>query len=1050
MNYFKLIKNNILSILTLLLLFFIPLYPKIPLVDVENTWVYVRFEDLIVAATLTLWIFLILFKKVKLKTPLTVPIFFFWLIGAISTFHGVLILFPTLPNVFSNVAFLSLIRRVEYLSLFFVAYASVKDKKFINLVIATLTVTVLLIIFYGFGQKLFGFPAFLTGNEEFAKGVPLRISQLGRVPSTFAGHYDLAAYLVLVIPIFVSLFFGVKNLLLKALFSVTSVLGFVLLLMTVSRVSFFVLIFSLLILLIAQRKKIIIFSLAILVLGLLIVSPSLVKRFGSTLTDVNVLINTRTGEAISEVKEFPKEYFRDKTIIKDNAQLKEEKASGSANILLYEDIPDKVEFLVPANTSTGENLPQGTGYVNLELSPVLKRSDMYFAEKKDESSGATEVHAYLGNFLVKRARAYDLSFTTRFQGEWPRTIDAFKRNIFIGSGYGSVSLAVDNNYLRILGESGLLGFGAFIAILLSAGIFIKKTYSKVDSPIVKSFVLGFLTGALGLLLNAILIDVFEASKVAFSFWILLGVTLGILHLYARDASLKISEDLKKILFSRFAVAVYLFIITIILFSPLYSNYFTGDDFTWLRWAAQTKDNFLSYFTSSEGFFYRPGARIYFLLMYKLFWLNQTFYHLTSIILHFGVSLLIFIVLGKILKRHLPAVLAAILFLVLSGHHEAVFWISSTGFLFTSFFALLSLLFYILFKEKAKNAYLYLTIATIVLGLLFHELGIVAPLILIAYDFVFNYDFRAIFKKIHLALIIPLIPYLFLRIVSQSHWFSGDYSYNLFKLPFNVVGNTLGYFVLDLFGPQSLGFYESLRNLLRGNLLFAVVGSSVLVFVAVWTGRLMLRKLNLEDKKIVIFGILFFILSLLPFLGLGNITSRYSYLSSIGFAIVFALFLEKAVSYVRTLTDKYTFSIVIGLISIMFLSFQLFQLQNIHSDWKGGGERVKKFLTSFEDVFLITQYGTYSQYDDKKHTSYYFVDVPIRVGEAWIFPVGISDALWFALKNKNFTVDTFANVSDALFKQDSNPDADVFIFEKDGSVRKVFKINNNIMIFPKKD
>ena len=38
-------------------------------------------------------------------------------------------------------------------------------------------------------------------NEEFAKGIPIKLSQLSRVPSTFAGHYDLAAYLVLMIPI---------------------------------------------------------------------------------------------------------------------------------------------------------------------------------------------------------------------------------------------------------------------------------------------------------------------------------------------------------------------------------------------------------------------------------------------------------------------------------------------------------------------------------------------------------------------------------------------------------------------------------------------------------------------------------------------------------------------------------------------------------------------------------------------------------------------------------------------------------------------------------
>ena len=230
------VSENILFIFTLFLLFFIPLYPKLPLLDVQNTWVYIRIEDLVIASVLTLWVFLILFKKVKLKTPLTFPIFLFWVIGAISTLHGVLILFPTLPNVFSNVAFLSFIRRVEYLSLFFIAYAAMKDKKFIYQVIAVLTIVLFLVVGYGIGQKFFGFPAYLTMNEEFAKGIPIQLSELSRVPSTFAGHYDLAAYLVLVIPIFVSLVFGFRNLIIKASILLTASLGFILIFMTVYRV----------------------------------------------------------------------------------------------------------------------------------------------------------------------------------------------------------------------------------------------------------------------------------------------------------------------------------------------------------------------------------------------------------------------------------------------------------------------------------------------------------------------------------------------------------------------------------------------------------------------------------------------------------------------------------------------------------------------------------------------------------------------------------------------------------------------------------------------
>ena len=176
MKVLRWISNNLLFIFTLLLLAFIPLYPKIPLVDIKNTWVYVRVEDFIVTFTVLLWAVSVLFRKVTLKTPLTIPILLFWLIGGFSTLHGVLLIFPTIPSVFSNVAFLSLLRRMEYLSLFFVAFAAMKDKKSLLYVVWTQAIVLLLIVGYGFGQKFLSFPAFLTMNEEFAKGIPIHLS----------------------------------------------------------------------------------------------------------------------------------------------------------------------------------------------------------------------------------------------------------------------------------------------------------------------------------------------------------------------------------------------------------------------------------------------------------------------------------------------------------------------------------------------------------------------------------------------------------------------------------------------------------------------------------------------------------------------------------------------------------------------------------------------------------------------------------------------------------------------------------------------------------
>jgi len=1040
MKFLKWILNNFLFVYTIFLLGFIPLYPKIPLLDVVNTWVYVRAEDFIVAFVVLVWIILLLFKKVTLKTPLTIPIMVFWIIGGLSTLHGVLLLFPTLSDVFSNVAFLSMLRRIEYMSLFFIAFASIKNKKYIEYVAITLAIVLLLIVGYGFGQKFLGFPAYLTMNEEFAKGIPIQLSALSRVPSTFAGHYDLAAYLVLAIPILTSVFFGFRNWLIRIFLLASTLLGFALIVTTVSRVSFFVLLLSMLMLLILQKKKLIIGLLLVLTLVLLIFSPSLLKRFQSTVTEVNVLVDAKTGGAIGQVKEVPALYFKDKIIKKVQISDQDTLSASVAGIVPFSSVPQVAALVVEANSPTGENLPQGTSYVNLPLSPVIKKVDEYFFEKQANRGGveSKEISIFYGDYLIKKTKAYDLSFTTRFQGEWPKTIEAFKRNIFFGSGYGSVSLAVDNNYLRILGESGLLGLAAFLSIFIVAVIYIKKFLPKVDSPVFKNFIVGFIAGSFGLALNAFLIDVFEASKIAFTYWLLMGVVVGSMSLYGSEIDLL--KEFKKIIISSFAFIIYIFIITATFFFFLSNHYFIGDDFTWFRWAQDCCSNAVNYFTQANGFFYRPGTKIYFSLMYSSFWLNQTMYHLVSIFLHFAVSALLFLLVRKIFKDYVLSTISVVLFIILSGHHEDIFWISSTGFLFNAMFALASLLSFVAWKEKKKIIYLIISIASISLSLMFHELGVIVPLLVILYDFIFgqNLTVNNLSRKASYKLLLfPILPYLGLRFLAQSHWLSGDYSYNMFKLPYNFLGNTVGYLLLDLLGPQSLFLYEVLRDFSRAHMIFAVPLSFFIILGSIIMCKIIFRNIEEKDRKIIIFGFLFFIIALLPFLGLGNITSRYSYLSSIGFVILFALLLKKSYIYLISISDKYIGTGAIVIIVVVYSMVQLFDLQKIHADWREAGEKSKRFLVSIEEYskdFWI-----------RDNLSFYFVGMPIKNGEAWVWPVGLKDALWLAFKNPNLAVYVSSDTNSALNQLTVSTNAHVFRFDKDGNVEEISRTKKGQII-----
>ena len=120
-----------------------------------------------------------------------------------------------------------------------------------------------------------------------------------------------------------------------------------------------------------------------------------------------------------------------------------------------------------------QNLPAGSGYLGLpqlnapqQTNQAAVQTALSIAEAKrlKLENGGVEISTISGTFLIKKVLVYDISFTTRFQAEWPNAWNAMLRDPLLGSGFATVTLAVDNNFLRILGETGLLGMTAFLSI----------------------------------------------------------------------------------------------------------------------------------------------------------------------------------------------------------------------------------------------------------------------------------------------------------------------------------------------------------------------------------------------------------------------------------------------------------------------------------------------------------------------------------------------------------------------------------------------------------
>lgn len=1017
MKFLKILANNFFLFASIFFLAFIPLYPKLPIIGLSHTWVYIRLEDFFITITLFAWIVQLIRKKVSFKTPLTIPIIIFWVIGLISTAYAVFFIFPYIANVFPSVALFFYLRHIEYLSLFFIGFSAIKNNNNIVKITAGLVVTVLTVVFYGIGQRLWGFPAFLTMNEEFAKGIPLRLSQAARIPSTFAGHYDLAAYLVMIIPLIGSMIFGFKNIYVKLILLLTGISGLVLLLMTASRVSFTVYLLGVIFMLILQKKKI--FILPVIIGSILILNSfqGMTQRFGSTISQVDVVVDARTGKTIGIAKEQAKK-----------------------------------QVVIEEQQSTGESLPQGSGYINIpsETSQKTITQVVYKRSKLEAGKQTTQVTNIEGEFAIKRMLAYDLSFTTRFQGEWPRALAAFKRNILLGSGYSSISSATDNNYLRILGETGALGFSSFILIFLVIWIFIKNVLPDVDSQLSKSFIFGLIAGIFSLALNGILIDVFEASKVAFVLWLLIGIMIGLLNLYKKK-EINYIEELKKALTSVPAVIIYLLIISFSALSMMVGNFFTADDFTWLRWAADCKkiiltsgltkceplkNTFMGYFTNSDGFFYRPGTKVYFYIMYTLFWLNQLGYHVVSILIHFAVSAVVFLLSKKIINSKFFAFLTALFFLILGAHSESIFWISTSGHLISAGLILLALLFYIYWKENKKIIYFIFSLLFVFTAPLFHEMGIISPVIILAYEIISgSKNIKKILNINNLLYFLSIPVYLSMRAISGSHWFNGDYSYKLSNLIYNFFGNIAGYIGFTFLGSRFLPYYEQLRISGRENPVIVLFVLIVVLIIAFLVYKLFKSKFE-KDAKIILLGLSIFIISLLPFLGLGNIAPRYVYLPSFGALLLLILILKKTFTRINSL-NRYFGILFMLIIIIIFSIFNLSELQRINNDWAKAGEITNNILIDFN--------SNYQAKRTPQNPVFYFVNTPIRTGEAWIFPVGLKDALWFTFQNEYLTVNQSKSLQIALDSADASASARVYEFNPDGSLEEVIKTINTIPV-----
>jgi hypothetical protein len=904
-------------------------------------------------------------------------------VGLIILIYSILFIGPTISGFFPHLAVLHYLRRIEYMSLFFVGYyALAKKPKLLPAVIWTLALTSLGIIIYGIGQKFYGFPAFLTMNEEFAKGVPLRLPPTARIASTFGGHYDLAAFMVFVIPILGSLVFSMEKVWQKCVFFVLTALSLLTLLFTASRISFGVYLIAISVMLVWRKKTWLIPIVFVASFIMLNFVSTASDRFYKTLRFSDVVIDLSTGQPVGTL---------------DSIE------NGKATVAKQES---------PAQ----ENLPKGSEFIGVPPSvpskPAKTVKTVELFTSKSLASGSGEIATVSGSFLIQKAFVYDISITTRLQAEWPNAINAFYRNVLLGSGFSTLSVATDGDYLRMLGETGVLGTLSFLGVLIVSFFWYFRARRKL-TPLADAFVTGVFAGIIGLSVNAVLIDVFEASKVAFTLWMLLGMSMALLT-DASDERTSYWTIMWRVLSSRVLIAIYLLIGVLLLYGRAISMYFVADDFTWLRWAASsTYSDLPKYFVDAAGFFYRPVPKLYYFFLYSVFWLKPEAYHFVSLLLFTLITILLFGILELRKVPRLMALLFSLLFASLAIHHENVVWISGASSLLSLLFVALAVSAVLSRPTNAVARFLkWPLIWLLSLGsACSYEGGMTAPLIV----WCVSWFIAAEHTWMSLAGLLLIPMYWWMRTAAKSVPPSGDYNVRLATIVPNMIGNGIGYVLAAFGGPRAVDAFQSMRMALKTHLLPV---SAVVVLAVAGAGYAMTRvkKSLLPFKESIAWVIVGFI-ALLPFIGLGGMSERYALTPS--FFLVIAL-----ASVCRVVWQSHSMGkkLAVVILIILLMAWNIRALSAVIRDWQKASDVAQSTM--------LTLKANYFPLQDKQ--AFAFVNTPIKYGRAWIFPTGLTDAMWhmFKFNAYQWTVQTAPTVEDAFKIHTPIGDPVVLYFDSD--------------------
>jgi protein O-mannosyl-transferase len=384
--------------------------------------------------------------------------------------------------------------------------------------------------------------------------------------------------------------------------------------------------------------------------------------------------------------------------------------------------------------------------------------------------------------------------------------------------------------------------------------------------------------------------------------------------------------------------ILLIIITLIAYCNIYQNDFISDDIAGIVTNKNAQDMVYSLKTLNPSYIIRS-------INFQIGKYDPAIYHLTSVLFHIANSILVYIciILLPFWKKDLKelsekekkkatwiALLTASLFAIHPIETESVTWISGGGYLFFTFFLLVSLVFFLIYLVNLKSKpvkkyrwmfisglFYFLALLTSLKAIFFP--GLIFALLLVHPAFPLT-NSKNLRKYIPSLCMVIVVSFFFMATILSGVQTRTEYISNLSgrqitmdNMIFQIIV-AIGSYIKLMFLPFNLTLYHS-----------EIISNVVFWIYAGIVGILGIGILvSIKKSPIVFFALSWFILALSPNLIVINlawtVAERYVYMGSIGFFLCFSyiLYRIKEKAKIPEVIDGIVISIICILIPLTLI------------------------------------------------------------------------------------------------------------------------------------